>query len=96
MNTIQIFSNPQFGQIRVKEVNGEPYFVGIDVATALGYEKPHNAIMQHVDLDDSLKQKTARIGYSVQSKRSPTSDFHYPNLLRSACYFLPVSPLRGD
>ena len=37
MNTIQIFSNPQFGQIRVKEVNGEPYFVGIDVATALGY-----------------------------------------------------------
>jgi len=55
MNEIQIFNNPQFGQIRAIEVNGEPYFVGIDVAKALGYENTNAAITQHVDLDDCVK-----------------------------------------
>ena len=56
MNELEIFSNPEFGQIRAMEINGEPYFVGKDVAEALGYEKPRNAIAQHVDPDDALKQ----------------------------------------
>jgi anti-repressor protein len=57
MNTdIQIFRNEMFGEVRVAEINGEPYFVGRDVAAALGYEKPYNAITQHVDLQDTLKQ----------------------------------------
>ena len=56
MNELEIFNNPEFGRIRATEINGEPYFVGKDVAEALGYEKPRNAIAQHVDPDDALKQ----------------------------------------
>lgn len=56
MNKLQIFSNQEFGTIRTTEINGEPFFVGKDVAEALGYEKPRNAIAQHVDPDDALKQ----------------------------------------
>ena len=56
MSEIQIFNNPQFGQIRTLEVNNQPYFVGNDVALALGYAKPRNAISQHVDNEDALKQ----------------------------------------
>ena len=56
MNELQVFSNQEFGTIRTTEINGEPFFVGKDVAEALGYEKPRNAIAQHVDPDDALKQ----------------------------------------
>lgn len=54
-NELQLFSNPQFGQIRVVELEQQPYFVGNDVAVALGYAKPRNAIAQHVDNEDALK-----------------------------------------
>lgn len=52
---VQIFSNPQFGNVRTLEINNAPYFVGNDVATCLGYAKPRNAISQHVDNEDALK-----------------------------------------
>lgn len=55
-NEIQIFNNPAFGQVRTLEIEGIPFFVGKDVALALGYVKPTNAISQHVDNEDSLKQ----------------------------------------
>ena len=42
--------------IRTLEINEEPYFVGKDVAEALGYSKPLNALSVHVEKDDSLKQ----------------------------------------
>lgn len=45
-----------FGEIRTMLVDGVPYFVGRDVALALGYAKPRNAILQHVDNEDALKQ----------------------------------------
>lgn len=51
-NEIQIFKNESFGEVRVTEVNGEPWFVGKDVATILGYAKPTDAIIDHVDSDD--------------------------------------------
>lgn len=41
------FENAVFGEIRVIEVEGKPYFVGIDIAKALGYAKPNNAINSH-------------------------------------------------
>ena len=56
MNTnIQIFTSEVFGEIRTCQVNNQIMFVGKDVATALGYSKPLNAIAMHVDEDDSLK-----------------------------------------
>lgn len=55
MNELQEFVNEKFGVIRTVVINEEPYFVGKDVAVALGYAKPQNAIAKHVDEDDSLK-----------------------------------------
>ena len=52
----QIFKSKEFGQIRTCMVGGETYFVGKDVAEALGYKKSENAIAIHVDKDDTLKQ----------------------------------------
>ena len=56
MNEIKVFDNPEFGKVRTMEINGEPYFVGKDVAIILGYAKPENALTTHVDGDDTLKQ----------------------------------------
>ena len=52
MNEIQIFNNPEFGEIRTIDQNGEPWFVGKDVATALGYKDTVNALKSHVDEQD--------------------------------------------
>ena len=52
MNEIKIFDNPEFGKVRTMEINGEPYFVGKDVAEILGYTKARNAIASHVDSED--------------------------------------------
>lgn len=49
---IKIFKNPQFGAIRTMEKDGEPWFVGKDVAELLGYAKPQNSIAAHVDDED--------------------------------------------
>lgn len=63
MQELQIFNNTEFGEVRALEINDEPYFVGKDVATILGYAKPLNALSTHVDEDDSLKQGlTDRLG----------------------------------
>ena len=47
MTDIQIFKNDRFGEVRVTEIEGKTYFVGIDVAKALGYQKPNDAITRH-------------------------------------------------
>ena len=52
MNEIKVFDNPEFGKVRTMEINGEPYFVGKDVAEILGYTKARNAIASHVDSED--------------------------------------------
>lgn len=51
-NELMIFNNPEFGQMRTIEVEGEPWFVGKDVAAALGYSNPRDALAKHVDNDD--------------------------------------------
>ena len=58
MNDLQIFENPEFGQVRTIEIDSTPWLVGKDVAVALGYAKPQNAISRHVDSED---QKVAPI-----------------------------------
>lgn len=52
MNELQIFKNPEFGEIRTVEVNNEPWFVGKDVASVLGYSNPQKAIRDHVEDED--------------------------------------------
>ena len=56
MKELQIFNSKEFGDIRTVTIDNEPWFVGKDVATALGYAKPLNALSTHVEKDDSLKQ----------------------------------------
>ena len=52
-NNIQIFKNPEFGQIRTLEMpDGQVGFMGKDVAEVLGYKNPSNAIVNHVDEED--------------------------------------------
>lgn len=46
-NELKLFNNEQFGQIRCMEIEGKPYFVGIDIARALGYSSPSKAVIQH-------------------------------------------------
>lgn len=52
MNDIKIFENAEFGSVRTVEVEGEPYFVGKDVAEILGYSNPQKAIRDHIDDED--------------------------------------------
>lgn len=47
MNELQIFNSGEFGEIRTIEIDGKPYFVGVDVAKALGYNNPRDAVSRH-------------------------------------------------
>ena len=55
MKEIEIFNNEEFGEIRTVTIDGEPWFVGKDVAEALKYNEPHKAIQRHVEDDDRTK-----------------------------------------
>lgn len=52
MNEIKIFENPNFGKIRTLEIEGEPWFIGKDVAEVLGYVNTKDALISHVDNED--------------------------------------------
>lgn len=56
MNELQIFNNSEFGEIRTVTIEGEPWFVGADVAKALGYKKPTGAVTTNVDEGDSRRE----------------------------------------
>lgn len=52
MNELQIFENKEFGSVRTATIDGEPYFVGKDVADILGYSNARKALIDHVDEED--------------------------------------------
>lgn len=56
---VTVFNNEEFGDVRTIMIDNEPWFVGRDVAIALGYAKPLNALSTHVEKDDSLKRGIA-------------------------------------
>lgn len=47
MNDLQIFNNSKFGQIRMVDIEGKPFAVGIDVARMLEYANPSKAVLDH-------------------------------------------------
>lgn len=55
-NEIQLFHNDEFGDVRTVIIEGEPWFVALDVTRILGYVKSRNAVSSHVDKDDALIQ----------------------------------------
>lgn len=67
MNNLQIFKSPDFGQVRTIQQNGEPWFIGKDVAEILGYKKPENAIAVHVDDEDKTTTLIQGTGSNYKS-----------------------------
>ena len=65
---IQIFNNAEFGEIRSMEIGGDPWFVGKDVAAALGYSNPRKAIIDHVDEEDKNDGVTIRDSIGREQK----------------------------
>ena len=67
MNELQIFESEEFGRVRTVVVDNEPYLVGRDVADALGYAKPENAIANHVDDEDKTTTLIQGTGSNYKS-----------------------------
>ena len=63
-----VFRSKEFGQIRTCTVKGETYFVGKDVASALGYKKPENAIATHIDEEDKTSTLIQGSGSNYKSQ----------------------------
>ena len=57
MNELQVFNNDEFGSIRTVTIENEPWFVGKDVATVLGYTNVSHTILEHVDEEDRVNSK---------------------------------------
>ena len=68
ITNIQIFTNDFFGEIRTCQVNNQIMFVGKDVAQALGYSKPHNALSSHVENEDKTTALIQGIGSNYKTK----------------------------
>lgn len=67
MNDIKIFENQEFGKVRALEIDGKPYFLGKDVADALGYTNPQKAIRDHVDIEDKLTERFVLSGQNREA-----------------------------
>lgn len=69
-NEIQIFNHEEFGEIRTIEIDGQVYFVGLDVAKALGYKNPRSALNNRVDEEDKtvIPKKILKEFLSISEK----------------------------
>ena len=74
MNELQTFTNPDFGEIRTLEENGTVLFCGSDVAAALGYAKPRNAIGTHCK--GALKRGILTAGGNQEMTFIPEGDVY--------------------
>lgn len=83
-NEIKVFSNEEFGSIRRVEVNGEFWLVGKDVAQALGYAKPENALSVHVDDEDKTTTLVQGTGSNYKSKATVINESGLYSLVLSS------------
>ena len=81
---IQIFKNPQFAEIRVMMKDGEPWFVGKDVAEVLGYKSPSVAICENVDSEDKTTFVISESGSKYKSKTTFINEFGLYSLILSS------------
>lgn len=70
MSDIQIFSNPDFGEIRTIIIDGDPWFCGKDIAGSLGYTNEKNAVKRHCDEGEVSKQ-TLGVQTGIKRDGSP-------------------------
>ena len=59
MEEVQVFNNEEFGEVRSITIDGEPWFVGKDIAVALGYSNSSKAVITHVDEDDKVTKTSS-------------------------------------
>lgn len=62
INDLKIFENKEFGKIRTVSIDDQAWFVGKDIATALGYKDSSDALKKHVEFDDKLTRRFADSG----------------------------------
>lgn len=74
MDNLQIFNSEEFGEIRTVEINGKPYFVANDVAKALGYKRPADAVTAHCK--GSVKHRYLTDGGEQELKVIPEGDLY--------------------
>mgnify|MGYP001267489408 FL=1 len=74
MNELQIFNSEEFGDIRTIEIDGKPYFVANDVARALGYKRPADAVTAHCK--GSVKHRYLTDGGEQELKVIPEGDIY--------------------
>lgn len=87
MTDIQIFNNPEFGSIRTVDQNGEPWFVGKDVAQALGYSNASKAVMVHVEDCDKCSVMVS-FGADSQNGNVPSGESKTTFINESGLYSL--------
>ena len=82
-NKLQVFKNEEFGEIRTLEIDGEPYFVGKDVAEILGYSNSSKAVSTHVDDEDKIMEMIAHFqnGNIVKTQTALINENGLYNLL---------------
>mgnify|MGYP002626962457 CR=1 FL=1 len=66
-NKLQVFSNPEFGDLRTINIDGRIWLVANDVANALGFKNPWQALSTHVDEDDLQKMEVTDSTGRIQS-----------------------------
>lgn len=71
MNAVQVFTNDEFGSVRTIAIDGEPWFVGKDIAEKLGYSKARKAIADHVDEEDKKHSYGVTIRDSTGREQKP-------------------------
>lgn len=76
--------HPEFGELRTVEIDGEPWFVGKDVAVALGYKKPENAIANHVSDEDKTSTLIQGSGSNYKSKATIINESGLYSLILSS------------
>lgn len=64
MMDLQVFANAEFGEVRTLEIDGQPWFVGKDVADILGYKNSRKALSDHVDSEDKTSNDSLRVNGS--------------------------------
>lgn len=62
MNELRLFTNEEFGRVRTVMINDEPCFAGVDIAKALEFKNPHDALKNHVDSEDKGIAKHDTLG----------------------------------
>ena len=74
MNHVEIFKNPEFGSVRIIDENGKYLFCGTDVARALGYARPNEAVSKHCR--GTLKRRTPTAGGIQEMLFIPEGDVY--------------------